>query len=162
MRVTEDYVLFWTSKDIYSNFYYKPFYHEGTLFKWSEQAVMYKKAKLFGATGVANKILKANSPMECKNLGRSHEIHFKESIWEKNRERIYKEVLLDKFQDSVLQKELFSTASRLIVEASPYDRIWGIGYGEDHPNATQPEKWRGLNLLGKVLTEVREDLRGKC
>lgn len=158
MKTTDTFVLFWGNNDVYSNFYYSPFVHQGNLFKWSEQAIMYRKAKLFGAHNIANKILKAQTPKECKQLGRSRQIPFNEVIWVRNRENLYKEVLLDKFSMPYLKEQILATGDRVLVEASPYDRIWGIGLGSDHPDATNPSKWRGLNLLGKVLMEVRSEL----
>src|SRR5690606_14540266 len=109
MRTTDKFVFFWGNQDPYSNFYHKPFEHDNIRFDWSEQAVMYRKAMLFGAKWVAVEILKATSPMQCKSLGRSREIPFNENIWRKNRERIYKEVLLDKFSDPELKKILLDT-----------------------------------------------------
>lgn len=159
MRITDKFLFFWTGKDIYSNFYYSPFKHQRIMFKWSEQAIMWRKAKLFGADEIARQILLAQTPQECKNLGRSKKIPFDNKIWEENREKIYKEVLLDKFSNSNLKKMLLSTEDKTIAEASPYDTIWGIGLGQDHPFAEHPDKWKGLNLLGKVLMEVREELK---
>lgn len=159
MRVTEKFVFFWGSQDIYSNFYYMPFKHQGILFKWSEQAVMYRKAKFFGADVIANQILKAQTPKQCKDLGRSRAIPFNESTWVAVRELIYKEVLFDKFSNPQLRARLLATGEKTLVEASPFDKIWGIGLAEDHPHAKIPSKWKGLNLLGKVLMEVRKELK---
>lgn len=159
MRETEKFIFFWTGDDIYSNFYYSPFTHKGIEFKWSEQAIMYRKAMLFGAQTIAELILEADTPARCKFLGRSRDIPFNEDLWVKHRERIYKEVLRDKFSLPELKKKILSTENKTLVEASPSDRIWGIGLYENHKDATNPKKWRGLNLLGKVLMEVREELR---
>lgn len=159
MKITDEFVFFWGKEDVFSNFYYSPFKHQGILFKWSEQAVMYRKAKLFGADKIAEQILKAQTPKACKDLGRSREIPFDESVWYENRERIYKEVLLDKFSSNdVIMAQLTYTMNKTLVEASPYDKIWGIGLSADHPHAEIPSKWKGLNLLGNVLMEVRAEL----
>lgn len=158
MRETDKFVFFWGNDDIYSNFYYSPFKHQGILFKWSEQAIMYRKAKFFGADAIANQILKAQTPKQCKDLGRSRAIPFNETTWVAVRELIYKEVLLDKFSNPHLKSKLLETGDKLLVEASPFDKIWGIGLAEDHPHAENPSKWRGLNLLGKVLMVVRNNL----
>lgn len=159
MRTTDKFVFFWGKQDIYSNFLHKPFKHQGKLFKWSEQAIMYRKAKHFGAMNVAGRILSAKSPDECKKLGRSI-VEFVDTEWVIVRELIYKEVLLDKFSDPYLKKQLLDTGDRVLVEASPFDAIWGIKMAHDHPDAENPAKWRGLNLLGKVLMEVRSELNG--
>lgn len=159
MRETNEFVFFWGADEIYSNFYPESFTHQGIRFKWSEQGVMYRKAMFFGAERIANMILEANSAYQCKQLGRSTEIPFVESQWTEVREQIYKEVLLDKFSNPKLKRKLLATGSKHLVEASPYDKIWGIRLAEDHPFAEQPDKWQGLNLLGKVLMEVREELK---
>jgi ribA/ribD-fused uncharacterized protein len=155
MRETEQFVFFWGKDDVYSNFYYSPFKHQNILFKWSEQGVMYRKAMLFGATKVAEQILKAPTPKACKDLGRSHDVPFVEEVWCKNREQIYFEVLLDKFSNPKLKQHILSTGNKTLVEASPFDDIWGIKLGENDPRAEDPSQWKGLNLLGKVLMRVR-------
>lgn len=155
MRTTEKYVFFWGNNDIYSNFYYSPFKHQGEVFKWSEQAIMYRKAKLFGSENIAKKILLAQTPKECKSLGRSKQIPFKQDIWDKEKENLYKEVLIDKFSNLLLQKQLLDTGNKQLVEASPFDKIWGIKMGENDPGVENPKNWKGQNLLGKVLEDVK-------
>lgn len=159
MKTTDKFVFFWGNQDIYSNFYNIFFKHQQISFKCSEQAVMYRKAILFGAGNIAEQILQAKSAKECKRLGRSREMPFDDKVWEDNRERIYKEVLLDKFTVAELKRKLLETGDKVLVEASPYDKIWGIGMADDHPDAMNPSKWKGLNLLGKVLMEVRKELK---
>lgn len=158
MRTTDEFVFFWGKHDMYSNFFFAPFKHQGHIFKWSEQAVMYRKAKHFGEMVIANKILLAKSPDECKKLGRSRAIPFVNTEWVKVREIIYKEVLMDKFSNPQMKKRILETGDKILVEASPFDDIWGIKLAHDHPDAEKPEKWRGMNLLGKVLMEVRSEL----
>lgn len=121
MKQTDKFVFFWGKYDAFSNFYHSPFEHQGILFRWSEQAVMYRKAMLFGAPHIANRILNADNPKRCKELGRSRQIPFDEEIWIKNRERIYKEVLLDKFTSSeILRHQLLYTMDKTLAEASPF------------------------------------------
>lgn len=160
MRETNERIYFWTARDYYSNFFYSPFKHKEVAFKWSEQAIMWRKAKFFGAGHIAKKILEASTPQECKNLGRSKEIPFNQEAWEKVREEIYYEVLIDKFSVGSFKAKILSTENKMLVEASPYDKIWGCGYAEDDSRIEgNPASWPGLNLLGKVLERVREDLR---
>ncbi|ALO79648.1 hypothetical protein HOBO_240 [Bacillus phage Hobo] len=157
MRETAQFIFFWGNDDIYSNFFYSPFKHKGIMFKWSEQAIMYRKAKLFGADRIAELILRAQTPKQCKDLGRSREIPFDEGVWVGYREEIYGDVLFDKFSNPSLKKQLLATGDKILVEASPFDKIWGIGLGENHRDVENPTKWRGLNLLGEVLMEVRDN-----
>ena len=51
------------------------------------------------------------------------------------------------------------TGDSVLVEASPYDAIWGIRLAASSPEAQDPMKWRGQNLLGFALMEVRDELR---
>lgn len=159
MRITDDYVFFWTGRDIYSNFYYSPFRHQGKVFKWAEQAIMYRKAMLFGAHKVAREIMIATSPAECKKLGRSRQIPFDNKVWDENKEKIFKEVLIDKFKTPKLKKQILATGNRKFAEASPYDKIWGIGLHEDDKDVLDESKWKGQNLLGKILTEIRDEMK---
>lgn len=158
-KINGNFVFFWGKEDVFSNFYYAPFKHQGILFKWSEQAVMWRKAKLFGADEIAEQILMAKTPKECKQLGRSRNIPFDEGIWYGHREEIYEDVLFSKFSNPKLKDELLKTGDKILVEASPYDTIWGIGLRDDHPDATNPSKWRGTNLLGEILMMVRENIK---
>lgn len=158
MKITDKAVYFWTGKDFLSNFYFTPFKHEGIVFKWSEQAIMWEKAKFFGADRVADEILKAQTPQECKGLGRSREIPFDNAKWEEVREDLYFKVLKSKFGNGKLQKQLLDTGNKELVEASPYDKIWGCGLAQDDSRITDKSKWLGLNLLGVVLMRVREDI----
>lgn len=156
MKVTPKFVFFYANKDIYSNFYKVSFEHQGIQFPTSEHAVMYRKAKLFGADDIAEKITKVKNPGQAKALGRSRDIPFDEDVWKEYREKVYFEVLVDKFSDEDLKEQLLGTGKRILVEASPYDKIWGVGLAEDNPAIQYPQQWKGLNLLGKVLMEVRE------
>jgi hypothetical protein len=158
LKTANEFVFFWGKQDVFSNFYYAPFKHQGQLFKWSEQAVMYRKAKLFGADNIALDIIRAQTPDQCKKLGRSRQIPFDNDIWDNNKFNIYKEVLFDKFSNPKLKEIILDTDNKTIVEASPYDKIWGIGMDCNHPDATNPSKWKGQNLLGKVLMSVRDEL----
>ncbi|MEK3956108.1 MULTISPECIES: NADAR family protein [unclassified Psychrobacillus] len=159
MKVTDKFVFFFTGKDVFSNFYPVRFTHDGHTFISSEQAVMYRKAKFFGAEEIAKRILQAKTPERAKELGRSEEIPFEQSAWEQNREAIYESVLLDKFRTGSIREQLLRTGQKTLVEASPYDKIWGIKLAITHPDIENPSKWRGQNLLGKVLERVREQLR---
>lgn len=158
MRVTDQYVFFWGNADIYSNWHPARFRMDNHTFANSEQAMMYEKAQLMGDTETAAKILKTPNPKAVKALGR--EVRFwNENLWETNRVRIMVKVCLAKFKsNSELTRQLLETGKRVIVEASPYDKIWGIGMRENDEGVENPKNWQGLNLLGVALMEVREIL----
>lgn len=158
MKKTLKYIFFYGKQDVYSNFYSIKFKHQGETFNCSEQAVMYRKALLFGSESIAKAILRAKTPNEAKALGQSRVIPFDEKIWEENREKVYFEVLIDKFSNPNLRKTLLDTGNRTLVEASPRDLIWGVGLAETSPLIQYPNQWKGLNLLGKTLMRVREEL----
>ena len=119
------------------------------------------KAALFSDTTTLGLILEENtkhntSPKDIKALG-GMVSPFDEKTWVEHREDIVYLGNLYKFgQDEGLKKMLLETDSLILVEASPYDRIWGIGFKEDKA-MREKERW-GLNLLGKALMRVREEL----
>jgi ribA/ribD-fused uncharacterized protein len=131
---------------------------EGQRFASAEHYMMWRKALLFDDFDVASRVLAASSPGEAKALGR--EISgFSEEAWVSSRLEIVVEGNLAKFgQDPALRDFLLGTGSRVLVEASPLDRVWGIGLTADDPRALDPASWLGLNLLGEALMEVRSRL----
>lgn len=132
------------------------FVEDGIKFNCAEQYMMYHKAKLFGDDRIAKQILELSNPKEQKKLGRLVK-NFDEKIWDKHKYEIVKNGNILKFsQNPNLKKELLSTRTSILVEASPYDRVWGIGIGEMDPSRHNPKNWKGENLLGFALTEVRE------
>lgn len=131
---------------------------DGQDYASAEHYMMERKAALFGDTEMAHRILAATSPAEAKMLG-SQVNHFDDQIWEDHRFAIVVAGNAAKFgQDPALLEFLMGTRSRVLVEASPMDRIWGIGLAADDERAAQPSTWRGLNLLGFALMEAREIL----
>ncbi|KAK0381843.1 oxidoreductase family protein [Colletotrichum limetticola] len=127
-------------------------------FAEAEHYMMHAKALLFTDPTVALSILKADHPRKVKALGRKVR-NFNEALWNENRERIVREGNLLKFRSAPeLRKKLLATGDRELVEASPMDRIWGIGFSPDKAPGSDRGRW-GLNLLGKILMEVRTVLR---
>jgi ribA/ribD-fused uncharacterized protein len=130
----------------------------GRRFVCTEQYMMHGKAVLFGDTEVAERILAATAPKTHKALGRKVR-GFDEQVWKRERERIVYEGNHAKFtQNARLLELLLATAGTELVEASPLDRIWGVGLSAEDPRIQDPSQWRGLNLLGKVLTRLRDEL----
>lgn len=153
-----------------SNFYYSPFTvsymnEDGVKsyeFKTAEHAVHFFKANLFGDLETADKIMKAETPKEAKRLGREVK-NFNNFTWNNNKEVIYFDVIKAKFTDERnkdIKQKLIDTGESILVECSPYDRIWGIGYTKESSEfiCKEFDKW-GQNLLGKVLMRVRDRIR---
>lgn len=138
-----------------SNWYPSKFIINHIEFKSAEQYLMYSKAELFKDGYYAMKILNTNNQREIKDYGRK--VHnFNEKIWKENRERIMYEALYAKFtQNDDLKIKLLHTDDAILVECSPYDRIWGIGISTDDDLYKDSKNWKGKNLLGKTLMKVR-------
>ena len=97
-------------------------------------------------------------PREQKALGRQVK-NFDDAVWKKRCQDIVREGNRAKFtQNPHLRAELLATAGSTLVEASPRDRVWGIGLGASNWKAKHRQHWRGSNWLGQILTEVREEL----
>lgn len=127
-------------------------------FGCAEQFMMAGKAHLFGDNETLALILADVSPKSQKALGRRVR-GFDEATWNAHRSDIVYRGNLAKFtQNRDLAALLVSTAALTIVEASPRDRVWGIGCSERDPRSRDPEQWLGLNLLGRVLMRVRAKL----
>ncbi|EFQ31259.1 hypothetical protein CGRA01v4_10551 [Colletotrichum graminicola] len=127
-------------------------------FKTAEHYMMHGKALLFGDADAARAVLRADNPRKAKALGRRVR-GFDEALWTSHRERVVREGNLLKFRCAPeLREKLLATGERELVEASPLDRVWGIGFGPEEAPSTDRHLW-GLNLLGKVLMEVRKALR---
>lgn len=160
-----------------SNFYPAIFQDEDEeTFVSSEQYFMWRKAKIFDDEEIADKIIDEatledftsiskdakewkNKMSKVKKLGRSVK-GFDPVIWDNEREDAMLEGLRLKFnQNDELKDLLLSTGSKRLAEASPTDRIWGIGLTK--AKAEEGEKWQGENLLGKLLETVREELHEK-
>jgi ribA/ribD-fused uncharacterized protein len=125
----------------------------------AEHFMMAEKARMFGDEAAREEILKADGPKAAKQLGRGVK-NFDDARWQEHRFKFVVEGNLAKFsQNRELADFLVGTGDKVLVEASPLDRIWGIGLGANDERATAPTQWRGLNLLGFALMEVRQMLR---
>lgn len=152
------FVFFWGATSPFSNWHPSTFTANEIIFNDSEQYMMYQKAILFGDFDVAEKILLAKSPRESKSLGRLVK-NFDEDVWVKHRVEIMISGCRCKFsQNPALKDALLSTGDGIMVEASPFDTVWGVGLAESDGRIFDQTKWRGLNLLGKALEVVRKEL----
>ncbi|MFJ9716292.1 NADAR family protein [Streptomyces sp. NPDC101213] len=142
-----------------SQWWPSPFTVAGVEYRTAEHWMMAGKARLFGDAEAERRVLAAGHPSEAKKAGRLVR-GFDEAVWERERFRIVVEGSVHKFgAHPELRGYLLGTGERVLVEASPVDRVWGIGLAADDAAAADPERWRGLNLLGFALMEARPLLR---
>lgn len=163
MKITDEYVFFY--KDWLSNYQKTNFTVEwkGTTYTFSstEKGFMYIKAITFGDLTTALKIMKTDDPNQCRKLGRQVK-GYKDSEWEKIRYDVFYTLNWAKYnQDKELQKKLLDPQfdGKKFVEASPIDKIWGIGYAENNPNIEYAQIYWGKNYLGRILTNIRKRLK---
>jgi ribA/ribD-fused uncharacterized protein len=162
-----EYLFFWghqPSKDgsiiktCMSQWWLSNFEEDGIIYKTAEHYMMAGKAKLFDDMDIFERILSKDSPKDVKDLGRQIK-NFDVAIWDEQKYNIVKRGNYLKFsQNQNLTHFLIQTKNKILVEASPVDPIWGIGLADDHANAKNPKEWRGQNLLGFALMEVRDEL----
>ena len=162
----DDFVLFWGHEDrgkgltkvCLSQWYQCPFVVEGQYYNCAEQYMMAEKARIFGYEEIRQQILAEYSQMAMKKLGRKVR-NYDDEIWKEKRFDVVVKGNIAKFsQNEKLLDFLLSTDDKILVEASPKDTVWGIGLDESSPEAIQPRKWIGENLLGFALMEVRDIL----
>ncbi|AJE42770.1 NADAR family protein [Streptomyces nodosus] len=145
--------------DCLSQWWPAPFTVDGVEYATAEHWMMASKARLFGDTEAQDEVLRAAHPALAKKAGRLVR-GFDEAAWERERFAIVVEGSVHKFAAHAAPRAfLLGTGDRVLVEASPVDRVWGIGLAADDERAADPERWRGPNLLGFALMEARERLR---
>ena len=161
-----DFLFFWghtvkeeITKTCFSQWFPCEFVEDGIVYKTAEHYMMANKAKLFNDNEILEKVLNSETPNEAKGLGRKVK-NFDSQIWDNHKYDIVKQANLLKFsQNQEFRDFLLSTEDKIIVEASPYDKIWGIGMLESDKNILNPLLWNGENLLGFALMEVRDLLK---
>ncbi|KVP96583.1 hypothetical protein WJ97_11910 [Burkholderia ubonensis] len=160
MKITDALVLFWRTREIYSNWHPAAFTdEEGRRFANSEQFMMCAKACIMGDLAMAEKMLAVSDPKTLKAMGRQVQ-NYRDELWVKHRLSIMVHGCYLKFsQNPAMKAELLATEDRILVEASPDDTIWGIGLEESDPRCLDRQQWKGLNLLGEALMVVRALLR---
>lgn len=163
------FVFFWghtkpksgVSKSCFSQWYESSFEIDGINYQTAEHYMMAHKALLFGDNESAQKAVSASNPGEAKKIGREVQ-GFIDSRWLEHRFEIVVNANIEKFkQNSELKEFLLGTGNRVLVESSPVDKIWGIGLASDNQSIENPNLWRGLNLLGFALMEVRDQLQAE-
>lgn len=157
LKYNDEVILF--SKGWPSNWFPSLFTHNNITYCNVEQYMMYHKAILFNDLEAAALILLEKNPMKIKNIGRGVK-NFNVDEWNKGCFSIVYNGNLLKYQQNIeLKKLLLKTENKLLAEASKKDKKWGIGLGIDDINANDINKWKGENMLGKVLMKVRDELK---
>ena len=148
------------TKSCFSQWFTGKFEENGIVYKTAEHYMMAGKARLFNDAEILEKIVQTPTPNQVKALGRKVK-NFDPKVWNEHKYEIVKQGNLLKFSQNNKYKDfLLSTGDKILVEASPYDTIWGIGMLETDSRAENPLLWNGENLLGFALMEVRDELRG--
>ena len=143
-----------------SQWWPSPFTVDGVEYATAEHWMMAAKARLFADAEGERRVLAAGHPSEAKKAGRLVR-GFDDEVWRRERFGIVVEGSVHKFAaHGELRSFLLDTGERVLVEASPVDRVWGIGLAADAEGANDPVRWRGPNLLGFALMEARGRLRG--
>ena len=143
-------------KSCFSQWFELPFVVDGITYATAEHWMMANKALLFDDRKTHDKIIRSKSPAEAKELGRQI-LGFDDQIWVANSLDIVIIGNIHKFNQNINHaRYLENTKDRILVEASPVDTIWGIGLAQDNQYITNPYFWRGQNLLGFALMEVRD------
>jgi ribA/ribD-fused uncharacterized protein len=156
MMTQEQFTFFWGGP--FSQWHPSQFEVGGEVFVTAEQFMMAGKARLFGDEAMRERIMATKSPRTQKQLGRKV-AGYQDDVWPAAAKKIVYDGNHAKFtQNPDLLETLLATAGTTLVEASPYDRRWGIGLREDDPRALDRATWRGTNWLGEVLTRLRDDL----
>ena len=159
------FLLFWghqkgasISASCLSQWYASSFWQDEVRYACAEQYMMAKKAECFGDKEALEQILSAKDPVQMKALGRQVR-GFNAKVWDEVKFSVVLNASYLKFsQNTSLRDFLLQTGSKVLVEASPVDKIWGIGLAASDENAQNPMKWRGQNLLGFALMRARDEI----
>jgi len=157
MSDNEEFCLFWGG--LFSQWAKVDMEIDGTKYNTCEQYMMAEKAKLFCDEDSRALIMISKDPREQKAIGRKVK-NFNADDWNKVcRDVVYKANYAKFTQNSDCLMELISSRGKIIVEASPYDKIWGIGLAKDDPRALDRSQWQGTNWLGEAIMRVRDDIK---
>ena len=164
-----EYIFFWghrkpgtgVSKSCLSQWFESPFENNGMQYRTAEHYMMFEKAMLFGDSITAENIISSETPKEAQKFGRKVS-YFNPSIWDKHKFDIVVKGNILKFnQNPEIGSFLKETKNKILVEASPNDRIWGIGLAASHHSVSNATLWQGSNLLGFALMKARRVLLEK-
>lgn len=156
MTVSENYHFFYKSK--LSQWHMVDFKVDGIIYCCCEQFMMSQKSLLMGDIDSHYNIMKSRSPAEHQRFGREVK-YFNNDLWDKNKINIVHKGNYHRFtQSDECLKLLLDTFPKLLVEASPIDRVYGVGLSANDPLINDSKNWKGVNLLGQILTLVRTEI----
>ena len=157
----KDFVFFWMDNEengCFSQWYPAKMEIDGVVYSNCEQYMMAKKALAMGDIESYVLIMHETDPGEIKKLGRGVR-DFDHKKWDSWKEKIIYDGNYAKFfQNDELAEKLLQTGEAILAEASPYDKIYGIGLAADDPRAKDMKQWMGQNLMGVTLMEIRKEL----
>lgn len=155
--VTDKYIFFWGGT--FSQWCPSPFELNGIKYNCCEQYMMAHKAVMFNDFEAYKAIMASTSPREQKAIGRKVK-NFDKDTWDSVCREIVFDANFAKFtQNPKMMVELIETGDKEIVEASPEDKIWGIGLHESDSRCLDKSQWQGTNWLGEAIMQVRERLK---
>ncbi|MBR4879076.1 MAG: NADAR family protein, partial [Clostridia bacterium] len=144
----------------FSNWYRAEFEYAGKRFSSVEQFMMYHKVMMFGQYSLGQAIMDSNDVAKIKKLGRTRFPEFNSKIWDETCYAIVKRGVRAKFeQNKDILEKLLSTENKILAECSENDKKWGIGVSINDAERFDPSCWNGKNYLGRILMEVRDDLK---
>lgn len=144
------------TKSCLSQWYSSPFEMNNVKYSCAEQYMMAEKARIFQDDDALDKILNAYHPNQMKMIGRKVK-KFDEEVWNREKINVVKIANIAKFsQNPKLKKYLLGTGSKILVKTNGHESIWGIGLAKDDDDIYNPLKWKGKNLLGFILMDIRE------
>lgn len=162
-----EYIFFWghtqaedntITKTCFSQWWLSDFFIHEQKYLCMEQYMMAEKARLFEDKDIEKQILESTKQGKMKALGRKVK-NFNEAIWNRYKYSIVLNGNYEKFtQNKAIKDFLIASKNKIIVEASPHDKIWGIGMSIEDKNIENPMMWQGQNLLGFALMEVRNKI----
>jgi ribA/ribD-fused uncharacterized protein len=157
--MTEEFIFYFGEESIFSHWYKCNFQIEAQDYCCVGQYMMYKKALLFGDDAIAQKIMNSTSPPRHRMLGKQIQ-GFDKKKWHEHCRTYSLEGNIAKFsQNPVLKEALLQSAGKIFAEASPYDRVWGIGLSLSNPKIYDRANWRGKNWAGESLEAARKELQ---
>jgi hypothetical protein len=157
VRETDTHIFFW--KNYLSQWHMRDFRRAGITYCCCEQYMMAEKARLFGDAEALKKIMDSDSPATHKRTGRQVKNYDDEKWCDVSRYTVFIANMAKFLQNEDLKEKLLATGNKIIVEASPYDALWGIGLGPWDDKVLDKKNWKGKNWLGEELRLVREQIR---